>query len=153
MARGISIELRCGGCHSSSIFPEPRRARESTLGELYVSPSGTWMAWSGPYERQKDRERNWLPGPRQLSESGPGTTWRPVPQRGVVHECAEFRHTITLTESELWTLLRSLPADQDILYLPSRESADQSQRLAREARRTGLDAPTANPSVVARAAR
>ncbi len=78
------------------------------------------MAWSGPYERRDDHERNWLPGPRQLHEAGPGTTWRPVPLRGIEHECAERRHRINVVERDLWEMIRILPAGRNVLLLPAR---------------------------------
>lgn len=119
MARGTSLELRCGDCHSTPIFPASERARQPVLGELYVSPRGTWMAWSGPYRGSFDQERNWLPGPRQDRGSGPGTTWRPVPTRGITHECRRGHHRMALSEAELWALVRALPTESDTLYLPS----------------------------------
>ena len=120
MARGISLELRCGTCHSNSFFPVGGDGRGHLLGELYVSPNRTWMTWTGHYRQgRRDAERNQLPGPRQLRPAGPGTTWRAVPPEGVQHGCRTGRHRMVLTEAELWELVRRLPADATVLFLPA----------------------------------
>jgi hypothetical protein len=129
MARGISLEFRCGRCHSNPIFPASGRARGDILGELYVSPNRTWMAWSGQYRRGRDRERNLLPGPRQLGSATPGTTWRAVPREGVSHECRSGGHRIVLTEADLWKLVELLPPHATVLYLPA-ERDEYEERSA-----------------------
>ena len=119
MARGISLDLRCDTCHSNSFFPTGGLGRGNLLGELYVSPNRTWMTWTGHYRQGRDAERNILPGPHQQQTAGPGTTWRPVPRDGVQHECRAGGHRMVLTEAQLWKLVRPLPADATVLYLPA----------------------------------
>ena len=123
MARGISLELRCGMCHSTSPFPATGLGRGDFLGEIYVSPNRTWMTWSGPYRAGRDELRNRLPGPRQVQADGPGTTWRPVPRAGVQHECRTGAHRMALTEAQLWDLVRKLPSDATVLFLPPTQGA------------------------------
>lgn len=119
MARGIALELRCDTCHSNSLFPAGGRGRGNLLGELYVSPDRTWMTWTGHYRQASDAEHNRLPGPLQQRPGGPGTTWRAVPRDGVQHQCRPGSHHMVLIETELWELVRRLPADATVLYLPS----------------------------------
>lgn len=119
MARGIALELRCDTCHSNSLFPAGGRGRGNLLGELYVSPDRTWMTWTGHYRQASDAEHNRLPGPLQQRPGGPGTTWHAVPRDGVQHQCRPGSHRMVLTETELWELVRRLPADATVLYLPS----------------------------------
>ena len=106
-------------CHSTSSFPASGFGRGDLLGELYVSPNRTWMTWTGHYRPGRDERRNQLPGPRQLQDGGPGTTWRAVPRDGVQHECRAGKHRMVLTEAELWSLVRPLPADATVLFLPA----------------------------------
>ena len=78
------------------------------------------MTWTGHYRQGgRDAARNQLPGPRQLQARGPGTTWRAVPTKGVQHACRTGRHRMALTEADLWELVRQLPADATILFLPA----------------------------------
>jgi hypothetical protein len=121
MARGASLELRCGRCHSGPIFPTDRRARAELLGEIYVSPCRSWMTWSGHYADEAEQWRNRLPNPRQVGNGGSGTTWRPVPRDGVRHTCGPAGHAIALTEKELWGLVRALPDGASVLLLPATE--------------------------------
>lgn len=118
MARGTALELRCGSCHSAPTFPTGRRAR-GILGELYVSPNRRWMTWTGQYAEPTERRRNRLPGPRRESPEGPGTTWRPIPAEGIRHDCPQHGLRRSLTEPELWTVIRSMPEGSRALYLPA----------------------------------
>jgi hypothetical protein len=120
MARGTALELRCGACHSASTFPTGRRGRD-VLGELYVSPDRRWMTWTGQYAAPSDRRRNRMPGPRRESPTGPGTTWRPIPAEGISHECPMHGPRHSMTEPELWAVVRSMPDGSRAVYLPSAE--------------------------------
>ena len=118
MTRGTSLELRCGTCRSNLSFPAHGSSRSELLGELYVSPNRVWMAWTGPYRSRLDWQRNRLPGPTDVDRTGSGTTWRPIPRGGVEHECLTGRHRMVLAEAELWALVRRLPEEAGVLFLP-----------------------------------